>query len=112
MDGRQLSTKFKPKPFKRNPSSFVWLSKKIGLKTFFHSDETLTKLYLIVSHYCICVISIEKAGISDNLGIFLSIHLKKSLNSQLYLVASVPFNRDGLNGGTWARWLCALWANQ
>ena len=51
MDGRQLSTKFKPKPFKRNPSSFVWLSEKKWSENFFHSDETLTKLYLIVSHY-------------------------------------------------------------
>ena len=69
------------------PELICLLVEKNGLKTFFHADETLTKLYLIVSHYCICVISIEKAGISDNLGIFLSIHLKKSLNSQLYLVS-------------------------
>ena len=69
MDGRQLSTKFKPKPFKRNPSSFVWLSEKNGLKTLFHTDETLTKLYLIVSHY---LHMFENAGKRDKLGIFMS----------------------------------------
>ena len=71
------------------PELICLVVEKNGLKTLFHADETLTKLYSIVSDYLhMCHFIIEIAAQVDKFGIFMSIiHLKKSLTSQLYLVS-------------------------